>query len=257
LVWRSALATVALGLAALAGSSAADPAPSPAEAQRRFAGRLDGRHFTARVLLVHEVAGKREQRSLTVWRDDAGGHERLMARFEEPPDMRGLGLLYLENAGRPSDYFLYQPATGRVRRVAEALAREDVYGIDLEYLGFGLAEREPFEAVSLEAERLGERETLRLVQQPAGGSARLDRRVLWLDPESFVPLRVVHERAGARILDGATEEIRSIQGVQTPWRMVFDQPGRAERVTLQLDAIDYEAPVADSYFSTLALIKRR
>jgi len=39
--------------------------------------------------------------------------------------------------------------------------------------------------------------------------------------------------------------------------MVFDQPGRAERVTLQLDAIDYEAPVADSYFSTLALIKRR
>ena len=80
-----------------------------------------------------------------------------MARFEEPPDLRGLGLLYIENQDGANEYFLYQPATRRVRRIGQSLAREDVYGIDLEYLGFGLAVGEPTRAESVAPDSLSER----------------------------------------------------------------------------------------------------
>ena len=52
-------------------------------------------------------------------------------------------MLFLEQQTRPNDYFLYQPELRRVRRLPEAVANDDVYGIDLEFLGFGVAQSEP------------------------------------------------------------------------------------------------------------------
>ena len=77
------------------------------EVKQRWHSRLDGRHFTARVVLHMDLGGLREQRELRVWRDDArGSDERLLLRFEAPADLRDVGLLYLERADLPNDYFL-------------------------------------------------------------------------------------------------------------------------------------------------------
>jgi hypothetical protein len=89
-------------LAAWTQATAATSQLSPEEVRRNWISRLNGQHFSATVVLILDRQGKREERRLTVWRDDLGPHrERVLARFDEPPDMRGLGLLYLENPDRP------------------------------------------------------------------------------------------------------------------------------------------------------------
>lgn len=228
------------------------------EIQTHMRERLSGRHFTATVQLEIERSSRSEQRRLRVWRDDAdGGRERFMARFEKPADMRGLAILYLERPEGPNDYFLYQPSIGRVRRVPESTVRQDVYGVDLEYLGFGVAQIEPAEIVALEPDSIGDRRVYRLVEKARRKNIRFDRRTLWLDPESFVPLRAVHERDGRIVLEASTLETREIDGVTTPTSARFARPLDGEVVHMTVEAVDYRSPIPESFFSTLELIRRR
>lgn len=250
---RAGLALCLLVLAQAEIAAALDPV----EVKARWMQRLDGRSFSAKVVMKVDYGDIEEQRRIEVWRDDQEGLERLMARFESPPELRGLGLLYLERDGSQNDYFIYQPATRRVRRVPEAMVREDVYGVDLEYLGFGVAQIEPTSVESVREVRLGERPALRLEERAERGDARFDRRVVWLDPETFVPLRTEHYRDERTVLVAVTDRIEQIQGVATPRRIRFERPAEGQTVEMQLDRIDYVASIPEAFFSTLRLLRSR
>jgi hypothetical protein len=241
----------------LRASIASDNSALQEEIRQRWLGRLNGRHFTATVDLTLEHNGKSEKRKVAVWRDDEHGRERLMARFEEPYDMRGVGLLYLQNLDHPNDYFLYQPSTGRVRRIAESLAREDIYGIDLEYLGFGVAQREPVDVENAGFDLLDGHRVLRLVQHARTTNPRFDREAVWIDPSTYIPLQVVHYRQGEVVLLVRTEQVESIQGVPTPVRSSFQRQAKQETVLMTVEHIDYEERIPDVYFSTFSLVEKR
>jgi hypothetical protein len=242
----------------LAAGAPADPAAlSGSDVKERWATRLDGRHFTSVVRLTVTASDKEEIRELVVWRDDEkGANERLMARFESPPYLRGFALLYLEAPHGPHDYFVYQPELDRVRRVSREIARQDVYGVDLEFLGFGLAQQEPTEVESLELVELGGTPAYRLVEEARASNPRFERRITHLDRASFVPLRTEHLRAGKSVLVATSEEIGVVQGIPTPLRVRFERPPEGSEVVMAVRSVDYESPIPATFFSTLALLKR-
>lgn len=256
------IALLPLLLVLASGARAGDAPPPAAEArevQRRWQSRLDGRHFTARVVLHMDLAGLRERRELRVWRDDvAGRDERLLVRFSEPSDLRDVGLLYLERADRPNDYFLYVPSTRRVRRLPPSVANDDIYGIDLEFLGFGVAQTEPTEVVSLERSEASGRSAWRLHERALRANPRFEERVTWIDAESFVALRTEHLRAGERVLAAEAAALRDVDGVSTPMRMSFTsvRGGGERKVELVVESIDYVSAIPDEYFSAMALVRK-
>lgn len=230
---------------------------SAAEVQSIRYGRLDGKHFTAEVEMQIERDGRREDRRLLVWRDDEGGsHERILARFVAPADLKDFGLLFLENENRPNDYFVHQPELARVRRVSESVASQDIYGVDLDFLGFGVAQSVRCEATGVEHSDFEGRPAYRLTERALDSNQRFDERVTWIDATSFVPVRTEHRRGGKPMLIAQVRRLETIQGVATPMESVFERPAAAERVTMIVRRIDYETPIARDFFSTLALIKR-
>lgn len=249
---------VPLGIVVATLAHAAElPVRSAAEVQRSRYGRLDGMHFTAEVEMQIERDGRREDRRLLVWRDDEGGrHERLLARFVAPADLKDFGLLFLENEGRPNDYFVHQPELARVRRVSESVASQDIYGVDLDFLGFGVAQSVRCEAMGLEASEFGGRPAYRLTERALDPNQRFDERVTWVDAASFVPLRTEQLRGGKPMLIAEVRRLEEVQGVATPMESVFERPAAGERVTMIVRRIDYQTPIARDFFSTLALIKR-
>jgi hypothetical protein len=239
-------------------AAAAEPAPTPppSAAKTSWSSRLDSRHLTARVRLEISRDGKHEERLLDVWRnDDAAHHEKVMLRFQRPEDMRGLALLYLEHEGRPNDYFLYQPALQRLRRVPEALAKEDVYGVDLEYLGMGGALLVPTEEVSVEPTTVENRRAWLLTERALEQNPKFDRRRVWLDAESYVPLRTEHELRGEVTLIATTEKLESVQGVMSPLQIRFERPLSKQVITMTVEGLDYEKPIPDEFFTTFTLVK--
>lgn len=203
-----------------------------------------------------DLAGLREERVMRVFRDDTGGrNERVLIRFEAPPDLRNVGLLYLEQTDRPNDYFLYQPAVGRIRRLPQSIADDDVYGIDLEFLGFGVAETAPTEIVAMTRETLGGRAVYKLEERATIANPRFESRRTWIDAQSFIPVRTEHLREERVVLLAETLEVADVQGVATPRRMRFQKPIEKREVLLTVDSVDYQAPIAEEHFSALALLR--
>jgi hypothetical protein len=249
-----ALALLLAGEPALGASEEAAPLSSKDVAER-WHGRLATRHFSASVRMEMDLGGLREERLMKVHRDDVGGRERVLVRFDAPPDLRNVGLLYLEHADRPNDYFLYQPAMKRIRRLPQSIADDDVYGIDLEFLGFGVAQSAPTEITGMTREILDGRAMYRLDERASVPNGRFETRRTWVDAQSFVPWRTEHLRGERVVLLAQTLEVQDVQGIATPKRMRFVRPIEKREVLLQVESVDYEAPVSDEHFSALALLK--
>jgi hypothetical protein len=245
---------IALGALAHAGDDALPL--SPADVAARWHGRLARRHFTARVRMHMDLAGLREERLLRVYRDDEDGRgERVLVRFDAPADLRNVGLLYLAHADRPNDYFLYQPEMRRIRRLPQSVVNDDVYGIDLEFLGFGVAQVAPTTLESLTRERLDGRTVWKLIESAREPNPRFETRRTWIDPTSYVPLRTEHLRGNRLVLVAETKSLAEVQGVPTPKRVRFEKPIEKREVQLEVDSVDYEAPIPDEYFSAIALLR--
>lgn len=229
---------------------------APETVKSRWHERLSGRHFSAKVRLSMDMAGIHEERELLVWRtDEAVGAERVMVRFTQPESVRNVGVLFLEQAGRPNDYFLYQPELRRVRRLPEAIANDDVYGIDLEFLGFGVAQSEPTEVEGMARESLEGRPSYKLTERALRENPRFDERVTWIDAQTWIPMRTEQYRLGKKRLIARTVETKRFGGIETPVRMEFENAAENRRVSLRVLEVDYEAAIPEEYFSTLALVR--
>ena len=255
---RTRAALLAFALASAAGAAAALEDLGADAVKLRWHSRLGGMHFSARVHLSMDLGGIHEERELLVWRtDEAIGAERVMVRFTQPESVRNVGVLFLEQQGRPNDYFLYQPDLRRVRRLPESIANDDVYGIDLEFLGFGVAQSEPTEIVAMAPDTLDGRAAYRLKERALRENPRFEERVTWVDAASFIPLRTEQYRHGAKRLVARTTEVREVHGVATPVRMEFENELDKRRVSLRVAEVDYQAAIPEEYFSTLALVRAK
>ncbi len=222
----------------------------------RWHSRMDGKHFTARVRMDVDLAGLTEERRLTIHRDDEDGSaERLLIQFDAPESLRNLGLLYFEQLDRPNDYFLYRPAVRRVRRLQQSAIRNNLYGVDPEFLGFGIAETEPTRIQSMRSVRLNGHDVYRLVEKARSSNPRFEERTVWIDRENYIPLRTEHRLNSKRVLTAETLEIRSLQGIPTPMRMRFERPLDGIRVELVVERVDYEKPISEDVFSVFTLMK--
>ncbi|HKC52582.1 MAG TPA: outer membrane lipoprotein-sorting protein [Myxococcota bacterium] len=256
--WIRGCAGVCVGaVLALCASASEDVLPLAADVVKdRWHARLGGKHFSARVKLSMDMGGIHEERELLVWRtDEAVGAERVMVRFTQPESVRNVGVLFLEQQGRPNDYFLYQPELRRVRRLPEAVANEDVYGIDLEFLGFGVAQSEPTEVDGMKRETLDGRAAYRLTERALRDNPRFDERVTWVDAQTYIPMRTEQYRLGRKRLVARTVETRAVNGIETPMRMEFENQAEDRRVLLRVAEVDYEVAIPEEYFSTLALVR--
>ncbi|MFQ5514562.1 MAG: outer membrane lipoprotein-sorting protein [Myxococcota bacterium] len=257
---RCRLGALVLGLA-LSGGAAAEEDARPLtrdEVQERWHSRLDGRHFVARIRMRVDLGGLLEDRWLTVHRTDHDtAAERVLIRFDAPPALRNLGLLYFEQSDRPNDYFLYRPAVRRVRRLHEATVRDNLYGIDPEFLGFGIARSEPTRVEAMEVVRIGERASYRILERARLDNRRFEERIVWLDRATFIPLRTVHRLDGRTVLRAETLEIDEVQGIPTPRRMRFERPVDGTRVDLAVEAVDYAAEIPEEVFSIFELTRGR
>jgi hypothetical protein len=246
----------AASLLALQVRASEDAVPEAVDPVTRWHARLSGKHFVARVNLSMNMGGIREERELKVWRtDEAVGAERVMVRFTQPESVRNVGVLFLEQQGRPNDYFLYQPELRRVRRLPETVANDDVYGIDLEFLGFGVAQSEPTEVEGVKREQLDGKPTYKITERALRENPRFDERVTWIDARTYIPVRTEQFRQGKKRLIARTTEIGEVSGIPTPLRMEFENQAENRQVSLRVAEVDYDVAIPEEYFSTMALVR--
>lgn len=140
----AALGTVGAVVAlALLAASSLSPAPAaaatPPSAERIMelnleVSKVDSSLTETTYVLIN--AGGQERSRRTIGYTKLHGPQRdskRLTRFVEPADVRGTGVLMIENSGREDDMWVWLPAMNKVRRLVSSNKRDAFLGTDLSY----------------------------------------------------------------------------------------------------------------------------
>lgn len=111
-----------LTLVFILGAPAA-AAPSSARDGRAVMDEVDKRRRTtseySEGIITVEEKGKTKQKAWRSWRLGWGPQAKGLIQFQEPAEVKGVGLLTLSHGNRPAEQWFYAPAIDRDRRVAK------------------------------------------------------------------------------------------------------------------------------------------
>jgi len=231
--------------------------PAAAEDARELLVESEARHRSqsqdyAGELTVTTREGKVRKKAWRSHREGYAGDARLLIRFLDPPEVRGVGFLSLARAGKNPDQWLYLPSMKRERRIASQDREASFVGTDFNY-----EDMEEFDHTKYEVELKGEEsvggEPCWIIAARPKEKSLYERRLLALRKTNLYLARIESFRAGEKEPAKRLElgDIAQVEGHWVARRMVmrdqkkgshtevvlkelgFDRPQPADRFTLQ------------------------
>jgi len=193
------------------------------------------------------------------WKLFDDGLSKVLLRFTRPLDMRGAGVLLIENQGRRPDTFMYLPELGKVRRVSSRSAASSLFGTDFSYEDFerlvGMSSDASRERVA--DTKVGGRDVYVVVGRPdpESGSA-YERVVAFIDKETCVPLRTESYEHGDELRKLLTADSSKIEREGTLWvprRQTMKDLRDETQTDLVIEQIDIDAKIHRKMFSAREL----
>lgn len=96
---------------------------------------------TVSFVTTDRIGAHTESRATIYWQRGDDGLSKAMVRLSAPAELRGAGVLVVEQRGRMPDQFMFLPALGRVRRVSTRMMSSAMFGTDFSYEDFTRLER--------------------------------------------------------------------------------------------------------------------
>lgn len=229
--------------------------PSAREIVDRAFANLYGFNSIQIVTITAGPESQRFTRSAQVIRSAANSDlNRMLVRFLGPPDMRGTGLLLLENDSFQYDVFLYQPAFNKVRRVSVYQRRDRFFGTDLAFEDLEGKRSEQWGVNMLRSERVGDRDSYVIQLKPEGFPSGYERVVMWFDREKPVMLQAEFYRDGRLFKTAKMPANRVVEqgGFFVPTRLEFSA-NESEKTIVEISSIELLDSIPDARFSLTAL----
>jgi hypothetical protein len=247
-MWRSVLfALICCGLPV----AAQNPREIMDEVRRRAASktfRYEGR------ITAQKAGGSKDEKVWRCERTGAPGQSKMLLRFVEPAEIRGVALLVWNHLARPSEIWLYTPALGRHRRIAQQDRSSRFAGTDFSFEDFEESDPASWEYSELLEAQEGGEACWRISARRAGPSrSQYNRQLIWVSKANMVVLRADKWRADqlARRLSMRSFEMR--QQILTPMRTQVVDLLQNTTTTLELTEARYDERLPDSRFTLEAL----
>jgi predicted RND superfamily exporter protein/outer membrane lipoprotein-sorting protein len=231
------------GLALLAAAAAlAGPAPASGQAltpqeiaQRNYAvTRVLDSTADVTFTLLSPSGGERVRRTVTASKLRPNGVDNMrLVRFTAPPDVRGTGVLTIEDAAGEDDIWVYLPALRKVRRLAASNKKDSYAGTDFSYGDIIGHRPDDWTHRLLREETLDAQPCYVLESVPATDAVRAragySKRVWWIRRDNFVAIREEFwDAAGRPLKTFRGLEVRAVDPARGNW-----QPMRMEATNLQ------------------------
>lgn len=209
---------------------------------------------TILVRSVNRVGSTTDLRAKIYWQQDEQKRNKVLMRFDSPPDMRGSAILLVEEDGR-NDMFMYLPELRRVRRITTHMVSGSMFGTDFSYEDFerlqGMADNASGERMP-DAEA-GGRATYVIRYTPDSDSGSEYSHVLsFVDQQTCVPLRMELFEAEDRLRKVLQVDPASLTEESSGWiaRSLEMRDLRDEtRTTMAIESLDIGVELPPRTFS--------
>lgn len=249
------LAAVVVGLlGSITRAHAADDARQiVAEAQRRSEAR--SQRYEG-LLQVFDAKGNVSDKRWTLVRLGSHGASKMVLRFTQPAEVKGVALLVANHPDRASDQWMWTPAIERDRRIALQDRSTRFFGTD-----FSFEDLEERDVAQYDYRLLGD-DTLegeicwKIESVPKRTkSSQYSQSVVWLRKSNYTFARIDNFAKEQIVRRVTYSDVAEVQGIWTARRLEMADLKRGSRTRLTLDKLQYNLPMKEEDF-TLQAIRR-
>jgi len=175
--------------------------------------RRTASEYSEGVITVEEK-GRTRQKAWRSWRLGWGPEAKGLIQFQEPAEVKGVGLLTLSHAHRPAEQWFYAPAIDRDRRVAKQEKSTRFLGTHFTYEDMEERDVDAYTYTLVGEDGLSGARCFKIEARPAPSKeSQYSKLVFWVLADRFVTIRVEAEVEGLlrRVFEGS--DVREVQGI--------------------------------------------
>jgi hypothetical protein len=231
---------------------------SSGEDARALLADAESRHRTrsqeyAGELTVVNKDGKVRKKSWRSSREGYAGDAKILIRFIDPPEVKGVGFLSLARPGKTADQWLYLPSMKRERRIASQDRDASFVGTDFNYEDMEEFDHKRF-AVELKGEQLLDGRPCYVIEANPlddGGRSVYARKILYLRKDILYLVREDIYRKGEKEPRKrfVLSDLRNVDGHWAAMRLEMTDLKKGSRTTVLLKEIVFDRPQPDDRFT--------
>jgi hypothetical protein len=206
------------------------------------------------LLRTFEDGGKTSQKRWVLERLGAHGQSKVVIRFTEPAEVKGVELLIVNHPDRSSDQWMWTPAIERDRRIALQDRSTRFFGTD-----FTFEDLEERDVDQDDYELLGEQTinfapTWKIAATPKQSkTSQYTKSILFIRKDNYAMARIDFFVKDQQVRRLTYADIRNVQGIWTAHDLTMSDLKRYSRTELVLDKVQYNLPLDESRFTLQGL----
>ncbi len=186
------------------------------------------------------------------------GNSKTLIRFFDPAEVRGVGLLSINQGGTADRQWMYTPAIQRVRRIAAQERRQRFLGTD--FTNEDMAERviDDFSYTVLsEGELVDGRKTYKIEGRPVSPEkSQYSYVYLWVPVDlPYVVLGEMYDKQGQRQRIYKATSLEKISGIWVARQVEMSSPPDGTKTILMVDEVRFNTGLKEDMFTQQALEK--
>ncbi len=206
------------------------------------------------VLQVIDARGKTSEKRWTYDRLGSHGRSKTLIRFTGPPDVKGVALLIVNHADRPSDQWMWTPAINRDRRVALQDRRTRFFGTDFSFEDLDERDVEHYDYAMKGEETIEGDACWKIESTPRQGRrSQYTRSLLWIRKSNHTYARIDNYTGDTLVRRLLYQDMQQVQGIWTARTLDMQDFSRNSRTVLKLEALKYNEPLREEQFTLEAL----
>jgi len=196
------------------------------------------------------------------WKHSPAGTSNMLAVFDEPDDILGSRLLFLEKTAG-NEIYLYMPALLKVRRITSDRMSSSMYGMDFSYEDFQFMYNMMATAVSeQQPDTIINGEPMYVFRiAPGGGDKSLYEKIYsYFDKKTCVIQKVEFYEQGdklRKVLETEPASIKTVNGILVPHKFQMRDIEKESKTELTVISADIDPPIEDSFFDPAQLKEHR
>ena len=209
------------------------------------------------ILQVFDGKGKVSDKRWTLERLGSHGASRMVLRFTQPAEVKGVALLVVNHPDRASDQWMWTPAIERDRRIALQDRSTRFFGTDFSFEDLEERDVDQYDYTLLGDDTVDGAATWKIQSMPKQGkSSQYTKSVVWIRKDTYAFVRIENFAKDQLVRRLNYGDLQNVQGIWTAKRLEMTDLKRNSRTVLTLDKLQYNVPMKDDDF-TLQAIRRQ
>ena len=204
-----------------------------------------------------EAIGSSNKASLKRWtyeRLGSSAASKSILRFTAPDAIKGLALLIINHAGRPSDQWMWTPAIERERRIGVQDRSTRFFGTDFSFEDLDERDVNQSDYKMLDEDTIDGARCWKIESTPKQSqSSQYTSSTLSIRKDNYVMAQVENYSKDKLVRRIHYSDIQKVDNIWTPRRVEVFDAVRNSRTVLKLERLQYNLPLKDEDFTIEAL----